>query len=115
MPALPDILAIAAAVFAAAAWIVPLVRMALWKQPRTSLAGVGQAIGFVVLAACLSAAGLGLALLTLVFSSRAAWGWCSAAAIVAFWISLWAFLAIANRFARRGAPAAERNPAPGRS
>ncbi len=101
MPALPDILAIAAAVFAVATWVGPLIHMALWKQTRSSLAKVGQMIGFVVLAACLSAAGLLLALLTLLFSSRAKWGWCSAAAIAVFWVSLFAVVSIGDRFARR--------------
>ena len=101
MPALSDVLAVAAAVFAVATWIGPLIHMALWKQTRSSLAKVGQMIGFVMLAACLSAAGLVLALLTLLFSSRANWGWCSAAVIIVFWVSLVAVVSIGNRFPRR--------------
>jgi hypothetical protein len=87
MPTFPDDLAIGAAVFAAATWIGPLVHMALWKPQRSSLAKVGQVIGLLVLAACLSGVGLALALLTLLLSQHAGWGWYSAAAIAAFWIS----------------------------
>jgi hypothetical protein len=94
MPAFPDGLAIGAALFAAATWIGPLVHMALWKRQRSSLAKVGQVIGLLVLAVCLSGAGLALALLTLLLSQHARWGWYSAAAIAAFWISFAVFVSV---------------------
>jgi hypothetical protein len=101
MPAFPDGLAISAALFAAATWIGPLVHLALWKRQRSSLAKVGQVIGLLMLAACLSGAGLALALLTLLFSQHVGWGWYSAAAIAAFWISFALSASVGRRSARR--------------
>lgn len=90
MPAFPDLLAMGAAVFGAATWVIPALRYTLEsrKPPHTSLAAVGRVIGLVVLAGCLSAAGLLLALLALVFAERTGWAWGGVGAIVGFWITL---------------------------
>jgi hypothetical protein len=69
------IIDIGAAVFALATWIVPPLRLAMAKKRRSSLASVGLTMHIVVLAACLSAIGLLLALLTLVFASASEWAW----------------------------------------
>jgi hypothetical protein len=102
MPAFSDILAIAAVAFAVLTWIVPLVRMALAKRPRSSLQGVGLALGFLMLAASLSAAGLLFVLLTLLFSQRAACGWVSLGMIVAFWVGLMLYVRHGADRRRRG-------------
>lgn len=106
----PDLLAVGAVVFAVATWIIPLMRLALWKAYRSSLATVGQVLGFLVLAASVSATGLLFALLTILLSQRAGWGWFSLAAIAAFWVSLWTVLYIVNRDTRRQRIAGNEGP-----
>jgi uncharacterized membrane protein YbhN (UPF0104 family) len=103
MPAIDDALAIAAAVFAVAAWVVPPIRylLSFRKKPRDSLAVVGRVIGLFVLAAMLSAAGLALGIVTLVFTERDFWGWFSIGLIGAYWLALAASLLISDLF-RRG-------------
>jgi len=49
-----DVFAGAALVCCLATWIVPLLRLALSRKPRSSLAAVGFTIGLVVLAAYFS-------------------------------------------------------------
>ncbi len=90
MPAFPDLLAMAAAAFGAATWVIPWTRCALGgrKPPHTSLAAVSRAIGFVMLAGCFSVAGLLLALLAFVFAERTGWAWLGLGAIVGFWLAL---------------------------
>ncbi len=66
---------IGAVVFGLATWIVPPLLMALSRnKKRSSLESVGFTIYLLVVAACLSAIGLSLALLTLVFAQDANWG-----------------------------------------
>lgn len=98
MPAIDDIFAIAAAVFAVATWVVPPVRYVLSfrKGPRDSLSVVGRVIGLFVLAAMLSVAGLVLAIATLVFTVRGFWGWLSVGLIVAYWLALATSLLISD-------------------
>jgi len=90
MPAFPDLLAMGAAFFGAATWIIPGLRYLLSgrKAPHASLAAVGRVIGFVVLAGCFSAAGLLLALLGLMFAERTGWAWLGLGAIIGFWVVL---------------------------
>jgi hypothetical protein len=97
VPASGRIIDIGAAVFALATWIVPPLRLALAKQRRSSLASVGLTIHLVVLAACLSAIGLLLALLTLVFASAANWAWPAILVIAAFWGTGVGLLAVGRR------------------
>src|SRR5438132_9528941 len=66
---------ISAAVFALATWVVPPLIVVLSPKARTSLAAVGRTIGLFVMAACLSAAGLVLAILTFAFAAEAYWAW----------------------------------------
>ena len=103
MPAIDDALATAAAVFAVAAWVVPPVRylLSFRKGPKDSLSVVGRVIGLFVLAAMLSAAGLVLAIATLVFTERGFWGWFSVGLIVAYWLALATWLLITDYFAQR--------------
>jgi hypothetical protein len=98
------ILDVGAAIFGFATWIVPVVMLAVtWKQrPRSSLAGVGFAISIFVVAACLSAIGLLLALLTLAFAQNASWASLALVAIAAFWLSGAVFIYVAHRRRRLG-------------
>jgi hypothetical protein len=98
VPASSRIIDIGAAGFALATWIVPALRLAMARKPRSSLASVGLTIHIVVLAACLSAIGLLLALLTLVFASAANWAWPAILVIAAFWGTGVALLAIGQRW-----------------
>jgi hypothetical protein len=84
---------IGAAIFAAATWIVTPLRFITHKTAKTSLAAVGFVIHVVVLAAFLSAAGLILALLTLLFAGGGEWSWYAILAIAAFWAIGFAALA----------------------
>jgi hypothetical protein len=99
VPASGRIIDIGAGVFALATWIVPPLRLAMARKPRSSLESVGLTIHIVVLAACLSAIGLLLALLTLVFASAANWAWPAILVIAAFWGTGVAWLAIGQRSA----------------
>jgi hypothetical protein len=109
MPTFPDLLAMGAAVFGVATWIIPLLRFLLQDtKPRhpsqvrvPSLVKVGRVIGFVMLAACLSAAGLLLALPAFVFAEQTGWAWLGLGAIVGFWFALAAFIGIGSQVARR--------------
>ena len=103
MPAIDHPLAIAAVVFAVAAWVVPPVRylLSFRKGPKHSLSVVGRAIGLFVLAAMLSAIGLVLAIVTLVFTERGFWGWFSIGLIAAYWLALVTSLLISDYFAQR--------------
>ena len=77
MLAFSDVLAIAALVFAVATWVFIPMRLALARKPKGSL----------------SAVGLLLAVLTLVFSGRAGWGWFGLATIATFWLTFATVLA----------------------
>ncbi len=103
MPTIDDVLAVAAATFAVAAWVVPPVRYVLSfrKKPRDSLSVVGRVIGLIVLTAILSAVALGLAILTLVFSERSGWGWFGLGAIGTYWLAFVTYLLVSDHLARR--------------
>jgi hypothetical protein len=88
VPASGRIIDIGAVVFGLATWIVPpLLATLSWSKKRSSLASVGFTIYLFVVAACLSAVGLSLALLTLIFAQDANWAWLALLAIAAFWLS----------------------------
>jgi uncharacterized membrane protein SirB2 len=99
VPASARVIDIGAAVFAAATWIVPPLRFATHKskKPGSSLAAVGFTIHIVALAAVLSAIGLTLALLTLVFAGGGDWAWRAIFAIVVFWVAGIAVIATGRR------------------
>jgi uncharacterized membrane protein YbhN (UPF0104 family) len=103
MPAIDDVLAVATAAFAVAAWVVPPVRyvVSFRRKPRDSLSVVGRVIGLVVLTAMLSAVALVFAILTLVFSERGGWGWFGIGAIGTYWLAFVAILLISDHLARR--------------
>jgi hypothetical protein len=103
MPAVGDVLAVATATSAVAAWVVPPLRYSLSfrRKPRDSLAVVGRVIGMFVLAGLLSAVTLLLAVLTLAFSKHAPWGWFGIAAVGAYWIALGSATAVSNLLWRR--------------
>ena len=104
VPASGRIIDIGAAVFAVATWIVPPLRLAMARKRRTSLASVGFTIHIIVLAACLSAIGLLLALLTLVFASAPNWAWPAILVIAAFWGTGVGLLAIGQRSSPAAGP-----------
>jgi hypothetical protein len=85
MPAFSDVLAIAALVFAVATWVFIPMRLALARKPKGSL----------------SAVGLLLAVLTLVFSERAGWGWFGLATIATFWLTFATVLVVGDHYKRR--------------
>ena len=103
MPAMDDVLVVATAAFAIAAWVVPPVRYALSfrKGPRDSLSVVGRVIGLFVLTAILSAVAVVLALSTLAFSERSGWGWFGLGAIGVYWLAVVTFFVISDNLARR--------------
>ena len=102
MPAYPDLLAIAAAVFGIATWTIPLLRYLLQsRNPRQpSLVKVGHVIGFVVLAGCLSAAGLLLGILAFALAECTGWAWVGLEAIVGFWLAFAVFLGVGSHVSR---------------
>jgi hypothetical protein len=102
VPGSRRIIAIGAAVFGVATWIVPPLLMALFgNKKRSSLQGVGFTIYLLVVAACLSAVGVSLALLTLIFAQEANWAWLGLLAIAAFWLLGIISLFVAERLNRR--------------
>jgi hypothetical protein len=103
MPAFFDLIAIGAAVFGIATWIIPWLRYAWqWRTPpKTSLGGVGRVIGLVVLAGCLSAAALLLALIAFVFAERTLYAWIGLSAAIGFWLAFAVFLGVGKAVSRR--------------
>jgi hypothetical protein len=102
VPGSGRIIAIGAAVFGVATWIVPPLLMALFgNKKRSSLQSVGFTIYLFVVAACLSAVGVSLALLTLIFAQEANWAWLALLAIAAFWLLGMISLFVAERLNRR--------------
>jgi uncharacterized membrane protein YbhN (UPF0104 family) len=103
MPAIDDVLAVATATFAVAAWVVPPVRymLSFRKKPRDSLAVVGRVIALIVLTAILSVVAVALAILTLAFSGRSGWGWFGLGAIAAYWLAFMTSLLVSDYLARR--------------
>jgi hypothetical protein len=102
VPASGRIIDIGAVVFGLATWIVPPLLAALsWNKKRSSLESVGFTIYLFVVAACLSAVGLSLALLTLIFAQDANWAWLALLAIAAFWLSGIILISVGERRHRR--------------
>ena len=103
LPASSRFIDAAAALCALANWIVPLLMSAraAYRPPRTSLGSVGVTIGIFAVAACLSVAGLSLALLNWIFAGGGDWARVTLLAITAFWLSCVALIAISGRSARR--------------
>jgi hypothetical protein len=103
LPASSRFIDAAAALCAAANWIVPLLMLAhsAYRPPRTSLGSVGVTISIFAAAACLSVAGLSFALLTLFFVRGGDWAWLALATIAAFWVMCVALLAVGSRNTRR--------------
>jgi L-asparagine transporter-like permease len=95
-----DVFAGAALVCGLATWIVPLLRLALSRKPRSSLEAVGFTIGVFVVAAYMSAAGLVLALLAFVFAQDTSLARFGLLAIAVFWVCLGTMIGIAGLRAR---------------
>lgn len=95
---------VGAALFALATWIVPPLLLAgpRDRQPKGSLAKVGRVIGALSIAACLSVAGLTLAIVSLMFAQGGTWDWSALAAIAAFCLALVLFIAVGSRRSRPG-------------
>jgi len=103
LPASSRFIDAAAALCALANWIVPLLMLArfAYRPPRTSLGSVGVTISIFAAAACLSVAGLALALVNWIFAAGGDWTRFTLLAIAAFWLACVALVAVASRSARR--------------
>jgi hypothetical protein len=88
MSSFGDVLAVGALVCGLATWIFPPLRIAMSRKKKSSLATVGFFIGVFVVIACLSAAGLLLALLAFALAERTSFAWYGLYAIAAFWMSV---------------------------
>jgi hypothetical protein len=88
LPGADRLVAIAAVTCGVATWVAPLLVLAIsWNQkPRSSLPGVGFTIRLFVVAACFSATGVWLALLTLVFVQDRTYAWIALLLIGVFWL-----------------------------
>jgi hypothetical protein len=88
VPGADYVIGIAAVLSGLATWIVPLLLIALsWtREPRYSLGGVGFTIRVFVAAACCSAIGVWLALLTLAFAQDRTHAWIALILIGVFWL-----------------------------
>jgi hypothetical protein len=88
LPGADRLVAIAAMTCGVATWVAPLLVLAIsWNQkPRSSLPGVGFTIRLFVVAACFSATGVWLALLTLVFVQDRTYAWIALLLIGVFWL-----------------------------
>ena len=106
MPAFPELLAIGAAIFGVATWIIPWLRYAWqWRTPpKTSLGGVGRVIGLVVLAGCLSGVALLLALIAFIFAEHTRYAWIGLGTAIGFWLAFAVFLGVGKAVSRRPQP-----------
>lgn len=106
------IVAIAAVTCGVATWVAPLLVIALsWNQkPRSSLAGVGFTIRLFVVAACFSASGVWLALLTLVFAQDRTYAWVALLLIGVFWLWVSVMLYVGDRRRQPGQEDARPRP-----
>jgi L-asparagine transporter-like permease len=104
VPGADRFVAIAAVTCGVATWVAPLLVLAIsWNQkPRTSLAGVGFTIRLFVVAACFSAAGIWLALLTLVFAQDRTYAWIVLLLIGIFWLWVAVMLVVGDRRRKPG-------------
>ncbi len=98
------IVAIAALACGVATWVAPLLVLAIsWNQkPRTSLAGVGFTIRLFVVAFSFSAAGIWLALLTLVFAQDRTYAWIALLLVGVFWLWVAVMLVVGDLRRRPG-------------
>jgi MFS family permease len=99
VPGAAYVIGIVAVLSGLATWIVPLLLIALsWtREPRSSLAGVGFTIRIFVAAACFSAIGVWLALLTLVFAQDRSHAWIALFLIGVFWLWVSVMLHVGER------------------
>ena len=99
VPGAAYVIGIVAVLSGLATWIVPLLLIALsWtREPRPSLAGVGFTIRIFVAAACCSAIGVWLALLTLVFAQDRTHAWIALFLIGVFWLWVSVMLHLGDR------------------
>jgi MFS family permease len=99
VPGADYVIGIAAVLSGLATWIVPLLLIALsWsRKPQSSLAGVGFTIRIFVAAACFSAIGVWLALLTLVFAQDRTHAWIALFLIGVFWLWVSVMLHVGDR------------------
>jgi hypothetical protein len=88
VPGADYVIGIVAVLSGLATWVVPLFLIALsWtREPRSSLGGAGFPIRVFVAAACCSAIGVWLALLTLVFAQDRTQAWIALILIGVFWL-----------------------------
>jgi peptidoglycan biosynthesis protein MviN/MurJ (putative lipid II flippase) len=112
VPGADHIVAIAAVACGVATWVAPLLVLAMsWNQkPRSSLAGVGFTIRLFVVAACFSASGVWLALLTLVFAQDRTYAWVALLLIGVFWVWVAVMLVVGDRRRERGQEGAPARP-----
>ena len=112
VPGADRIVAIAAVTCGVATWVAPLLVIALsWNQkPRSSLAGVGFTIRLFVVAACFSASGVWLALLTLVFAQDRTYAWVALLLIGVFWLWVSVMLYVGDRRRQPGQEDARPRP-----
>jgi hypothetical protein len=103
LPAYGRFIAIAAAISGIMALIVPPFLVALYgnKRPKTPLGGVNYLIRILIIAGSLSAVGVSLAVVTLVFGSGGSPARIALAAIAVLWLSVAILVAVINRRARR--------------
>jgi hypothetical protein len=99
VPGANYVIGIMAVLSGLATWIVPLLLIASsWtREPRSSLAGVGFTIRVFVAAACCSAVGVWLALLTLVFAQDRTYAWIALILIGVFWLWVSVMLHVGDR------------------
>jgi hypothetical protein len=124
IPASAPIIAVGAAVCGIATWIVPpVVWLALsWRQSRSwrrlpparrsprSLVAVGLIIFVFIVAVYLSAVGMSLAVIALVFARGKSWAWLALAEIAAYWVSVGVFLRRRRAHRRAGPLQAQPHP-----
>ncbi len=99
LPASRGLIAVAAAVAGIATLLVPPLLLAVFwnKKPKTAFGGVGLAITILVVAGSLSAVGMALALLALVFGRETSLAFVALTAIAILWGAGIVFVAVVNR------------------
>jgi hypothetical protein len=104
VPGADYFIGVAAVASGVATWVAPLLGIAVsWNQkPRSSLAGVGSSIRIFVVAACFSAGGVWLALLTLVFAHDRTYAWVALLLIGVFWLWVAVMLYVGDLRRQRG-------------
>jgi hypothetical protein len=112
VPGADRIVAIAAVTCGVATWVTPLLVLAItWREkPRTSLTSAGSAIRIFVVAACFSASGVWLTLLTLVFAQDRTYAWIALLLIGVFWLWVAVMLVVGDLRRQRGQEGARARP-----